>query len=70
LEFHQPVLESQIHVVGGIEKMVPASKNGSKKQLQTVFKGLNIPVEGVSSSTDWASTTSSEEKVTVGHCKS
>jgi cell division protein FtsI (penicillin-binding protein 3) len=66
LEFHQPVLESDTLLVE--EKMVPASKNGSKKQLQTVFKGLNILVEGVST-TDWVSTTSSEEKVTVGTVK-
>jgi cell division protein FtsI (penicillin-binding protein 3) len=66
LEFHQPVQQSDTLLVES--KMVPASKNGSFSQLKTVFKGLNIPIEG-SSSSEWANTVSSEEKVNVSTIK-
>jgi len=61
LEFHKANTEPQVLAE---EKMIPISKGGSSKQLSTVFRGLNIPMEGDVNS-EWAKTSSAPDKVTV-----
>jgi cell division protein FtsI (penicillin-binding protein 3) len=62
MEFHEPVVQNDSLVMA--QSRVPVSKNGSWKDLQTVYKGLGIPSESAGTG-EWAYTSSKKDSVIV-----
>ncbi len=62
MEFHAPVKSNDSLMVA--QSRIPVSKGGSMNELQTVFKGLQIPMD-IKSSGEWISTTTSKDTVVV-----
>lgn len=62
MEFHEPVVQHDSLLM--VQTRIPVSKNGSWKDLQTVYKGLGIPNEYTGSG-EWAYTTSKKDSVVV-----
>jgi len=62
MEFHEsPVVNDSLAFA---QSKVPVSKNGSIKELKTVFKGLGIPYE-LKGESEWVSTASVKDSVIV-----
>ncbi len=62
MEFHESEVETDSLVM--TQARSPVSKNGSWKDLQTVFKGLGIPSQ-ITGEGEWAYTTSKKDSVLV-----
>lgn len=62
MEFHAPVVANDSLIIA--QSRIPISKSGSMKELQTVFKGLQIPMD-VKTKGEWISTTTAKDSVIV-----
>jgi cell division protein FtsI (penicillin-binding protein 3) len=62
MEFHAPVVDQDSVVLA--QMRIPVSKSGSMKELQTVFKGLQIPMD-VKADGEWISTTTAKDSVLI-----
>jgi len=62
MEFHAPVIANDSLVVA--QSRIPVSKSGSMKELQTVYNGLQIPMD-VKTKGEWISTTTAKDSVIV-----
>jgi cell division protein FtsI (penicillin-binding protein 3) len=60
LEFHVPDQPSDSTELA--DAKIPVSKNGNRKDLRTVLKALQIPIEDIGNS-DWVTTTTKEKSV-------
>jgi len=62
MDFHAPVIANDSLVVA--QSRIPVSKSGSMKELQTVYNGLQIPMD-VKTKGEWISTTTAKDSVIV-----
>jgi cell division protein FtsI (penicillin-binding protein 3) len=62
MEFHAPTVSNDSLVLA--QSRIPVSKSGSMKELQTVFKGLQIPMD-VKTKGEWISTTTAKDSVVI-----
>ncbi len=66
MEYHVPETPADSTII--VESKIPVSKNGSLKELTTVFKGLNIPVNYASNS-EWVGTATKGNMVEISEKK-
>lgn len=62
MEFHAPVVQPDTTVIA--KSRIPVSKSGSMKELQTVFNGLQIPMD-IKTKGEWISTTTAKDSVVI-----